>query len=213
MLFTKMGDVGHHPPREGPRASLHIFTRMDDRRIIKMKALVTVFVVFLFSCCLGATDVRHKYIGKSGCLSEIASPLNQYGIRLDRKQRTRLEAREFKNETILTLVQYSSDADKCGVVRDAIESQSSDRSFVWECVDKGHPSDVVIGTWSPKHPAISGPAIDAWRIDLRELRFVRLNTQVACNAENYAGTDEGEDLAVLARKRAAHRKSKDVPSQ
>ncbi len=168
-----------------------------------MRTLLACVIIFFAVPCAKATDLLQKYVGRSGCAPELNSPLGRYGIRLDENKRAYLEAHVFKNETILAIVQHSSDTDQCGIVRDAIQSQRTDSSFVFECVDKKDLSAVVVGTWPAEHPSVSGPAVEAWRIDLKELKFVRLSVPVACNAGNYAGSDEGDDLAGRARKRAA----------
>jgi hypothetical protein len=100
------------------------------------------------------------------------------------------------------ILQRSNDADTCGVVRDLIQTHSVN-AFVWECVNQRAPTDVVVGTWPMNHRGVSGPATDAWRIDLNELKFVHLSVRATCKAINYAGPDEGGDLASWARKRAA----------
>jgi hypothetical protein len=154
------------------------------------------------------TDLRQKYVGRSGCAPEFKPSLNRYGIRVDKDTGTFLEAYEFRTGTTLVLVQHRTDKDTCGTIRDVIQSQPTDRSFVWECLDKRNPSAIVVGTWPSEHPSVSGPAIEAWRIDLKQLRFYRLKVPVVCDAGNYAGPDNGDDLANLARKRTAEQKTK-----
>jgi len=109
----------------------------------------------------------------------------------------------FKGKTILVIVQRRSETDKCGTVRDVVESKPTDTSFVFDCVDKKNPASVVVGTWPAKHPGVSGPAVEAWRIDLEDLRFTRLIAPVTCKAGNYAGSDEGDDLSSWTKKRVA----------
>jgi hypothetical protein len=178
-----------------------------------MRPLLACFIMFLVAPFAKANDLRQKYVGRSGCTPELNSSVNDYGIRLDKNQRARLEAHAFKSETILTIVQYSSDADKCGIVRDVIASQHTDSSFVWECLNKRDPLAVVVGTWPAKHPSVSGPAVEAWEIDLKRLRFARLNVPVACDSGNYAGSDESGDLATWVERRAAKQHTNSSPSK
>lgn len=159
-------------------------------------------IVFLSVVSFGAATLQQRYVGRSGCDTEFKSSLNDYGIRLDSRQRTRLEAHAFKSKAVLAIVQYSSDSDQCGIVRDAVQSRRPGSSFVWQCVDKRFPHAVVVGTWPAEHSGVSGPASEAWRIDLKDLRFVHLNGPVICKAGNYAGADHGEDLATWARARS-----------
>jgi hypothetical protein len=167
-----------------------------------MKPLALCLLFLLFAPCAKATGLREKYVGRTGCAPEFKSALNHSGIRLDGNQRARLEAHKFRAGTILVIVQYKDETDQCGTVRDAIESQPTDTSFVWECVDKLNPSAVVVGTWPAGQQGISGPAVEAWRIDLKQLKFDRLTGGASCSAPSYAGFDEGDDLASWARKRA-----------
>jgi len=166
---------------------------------------LTCLIVFLAAIPARAAQLHQQYVGQSGCATEFKSAINHYGIRLDKRSRTRLEAQVFKGKTILMIVQYSSDSDTCGVVRDVIETQRPDRAFVWDCIDKEHPRTVVIGTWPVEHTGISRPPFKAWRIDLEELKFVRLHVPVTCTAQGYGGSDAGGDLATWARKRSVRR--------
>jgi hypothetical protein len=168
-----------------------------------MRFLAVGFLGLVLLSCVKASGQRDKYVGKSGCASELNSPKGHSGIRLDKTQRARLEAHVFENESVLTIVQYSSDADKCGIVRDVVRTRPAGNSFVWECTDRNFPSAVVVGTWPPNFMGVFGPALEAWRIDLKKLRFVRLDVPVTCDAGNYAGPDEGDDLVGWARKRSA----------
>jgi hypothetical protein len=171
-------------------------TKMD------MRIILASLPLFMVAGGAKATDLRQRYIGRSGCAAVVNSPGGHYGIRLYKEKRAYLEAHEFKNETLLAIVQRSSDTDECGIIRDVVRSGQGDSSFVFECVDRRNPAAVVVGTWPAEHPSVSGPAVEAWRINLQELRFVRLHARVSCSAGDYAGSDEGDDLADLARKRA-----------
>jgi len=69
-------------------------------------------------------------------------------------------------------------------------------------------SDVIVGTWPAKHPSVTGPALEAWRINLKALNFEELQAHVNCDAGNYAGNDEGDSLADWVRERAASHRTK-----
>ena len=172
-----------------------------------MRTLLLGFFIFLSGTLANATDLRQKYVGQSGCAPEFKSAQNRYGIRLDKNTGTRLEAYEFKARTILVLVQHGSDTDACGIIRDVVQSEPTDTSFMFGCRDKRNPSGVVVGTWPREHPSVSGRAREAWRIDLKELGFHRLDVPVECYAKSYAGTDNGDDLAKLARRRASDKET------
>lgn len=169
------------------------------------KIAVGFFALLLTGASAKATPLPQKYAGQSGCAADLRSSFNNYGIRLDARQRARLEAHDFKTQTILTIVQHSGPKDPCGVVRDAIEAKGPNDAFVfWECTDKRDPSAVVVGT-RPMENA-NGPALEAWRIDLKTLTFVPLYVPVTCQSRSGAGFDDGGDLAIWAKERAAKEK-------
>lgn len=169
-----------------------------------MKALSFCLLIVLFAPWAKASGTHGKYVGYSGCAPEFKSALNHSGIRLDKTRRARLEAHRFRTGSVLLIVQAEADTDPCGIVRDAIESRTTDTSFVWECVDERNRSAVVVGTWPAGQTASSGPAVEAWRIDLKQLKFERLPGPVSCSAPSYAGSDDGSDLATWARKRVVN---------
>jgi hypothetical protein len=81
-----------------------------------------------------------------------------------------------------------------------VQSKDAHDYFEFVCVDCGRPSVVVVGTWPEKNNASSGTAVEAWRIDLKELNFVSVNKKVTCVRRSYEGSDAGEDVATWARK-------------
>lgn len=167
-----------------------------------IKITVACFALLLMIASVKATPLPQNYAGQSGCAADLKSSFNNYAIRLEARPRARLEAHEFKTQTILTIVQYSGAKDRCGVVRDAIQAKSPNDAFVfWECTDKRDPSAVVVGT-RPMANA-NGPALEAWRIDLKTLTFARLHVPVTCRSRSGAGFDDGGDLATWAKQRAA----------
>jgi hypothetical protein len=156
-----------------------------------------------------AEDRWKSYVGKSNCIPELSSPLNRYGVRLDRDQKAYVIVYQFKDAEIVAVVQYQddskSDHQRCGVIRDVTQVQDKDSSVVWECSDRRTPTDVVIGTWPAKHPKPFGAATEAWRVDLKELKFVPVRqapTFVYCRPEDGRGNDEGDGLSDWARKQA-----------
>ena len=127
--------------------------------------------------------------------------------RLDRNQNAYLAAHTVDKTNILLIVQYGNAGDKCGVIRDLISSDDSDRYFEFECTDPREPSAVVVGTWPKRNNAVRGPAGDAWRIDLRSLKFVPLQRKATCVRRSLDGTDDGEDLAIWALRRGKANKT------
>lgn len=147
------------------------------------------------------------YLGQNSCQAELESS-DHYGIRLDETRKAYLNAYALKGKALLMIVQRHDDKGQCGIIRDVVQSLDPNSSFVWECVDQTSPSDVVVGTWPKSYSKVSGPAVEAWRIDLKELKFVSVHAPVKCKAKNYAGNDEGDSLVEWARQRAAKHSSK-----
>src|SRR5205814_1803584 len=165
-------------------------------------------LIFGATTLMHGEDLRGKYIGRSSCAAELKAATDRYGIRLDRTQKAYLEADRLANANILLLVQRTNDGDKCGTVRDVVESRRIDDDFIWECVDHAALSDVVVGTWAAKHRSTSGPADEAWRIDSAKLKFIPIHRTVNCTNPSYAGNDEGDSLSDWARKRAKRQQVK-----
>ena len=160
----------------------------------------TLATLILLAVSANAGSLKDRYVGKSDCIPELKSA-REYGIRLDESQHAYLFAYDVKDAHVLAIVQYQSEGAKCGVIRDIVESDRPEPSFIWECVDTKIPSDVVVGTRPSNHPSTTGPALEAWKVDLITLKFAPLQRKVTCNAGNYAGTDQGDSLADWARKR------------
>ena len=165
--------------------------------------------LILLALCVAAAGVRQDLpktlVGKSSCSPELSAAV-KYGARLDRIQRAYLSAYALQSLGILTIVQYRQDGDKCGVIRDAISSEHKDDSFVFECVDRRFPAEVVVGTWPSEHPKPRGTALQAWRIDLKNLKFIpdeQASRFVYCNPQSGVGYDDGLGLSDYAKKRAA----------
>jgi hypothetical protein len=174
-----------------------------------------VSLLFLLIACglvrthASAKDSWKSYIGKSNCSPELSSPINRYGVRLDRTQKAYVIVYKFKDSEIATIVQYQDDSQtdrsRCGVVRDVAQVQDEDSSVVWECSDRRTPAAVVIGTWPATHSKPFGAARQAWRVDLKELKFVPIESApkfVYCRPEHGRGNDEGDGLSDWVRKQA-----------
>jgi hypothetical protein len=89
------------------------------------------------------------------------------------------------------IVQYTKKWDECGVVRDIVQARNNKVDFVFECVNPKSPSRVSVGTWPEGFKPTSGPALEAWQIELRDLKFVPLIGRVNCISRSYSGNDDG----------------------
>lgn len=157
-----------------------------------------------------ARDAWKSYIGKRNCIPELSSPVNRYGVGLDRDQKAYLIAYKFKDSEIVVVVQYGDDYGKdgkrCGTIRDVASVADKNSSVVRECSDRRMPTEVVVGTWPAKHSKPFGAATEAWRVDLKQLKFIPVEQPpkfVYCHPEDGKGNDEGDGLFDWAKKRAA----------
>lgn len=173
--------------------------------MMNFRISVVIFVMTLAAGgALAKTDeLRQKYVGTSNCAAELQAASGFYSIRLDKTQKAYLIAYELKDRNILTIVQYEKDGDQCGTIRDVVQSRTPASSYVWECSHRVAPSDVVVGTWPANHPSVSGRATEAWRIDLKGLKFNPISDPVSCVVRGGTGSDDGLDLTDWAKKRAA----------
>jgi hypothetical protein len=156
-----------------------------------------------------AQDAFTTFIGKSSCSPELSGHVGVYGIRLDKTQKSYLSAHRLNDKSILMIVQYAIDGDRCGTIKDVIQSRDVGNYFEFECEDHRVPSAVVVGTWPSKNNATRGAAVEAWRIDLAGLKFVPAKNQVTCIRRGGEDSeDEGDDLATWAKERAAKKHTK-----
>lgn len=160
--------------------------------------------LWLVSWLAAVPQVREgqSYVGKSSCLPEL-SRADHYGIRLDASQAAYLNAYKWDGKNILTIVQYAHDGEKCGTIRDVVQSRNASSVFIFECTNREKAADVIVGTWPERYSGKTGPAAEAWKIDLRVLRFNKVQgAGIRCVNQDYSGIDEGDDLATWAKKRA-----------
>ena len=162
---------------------------------------LVVPLLLLVSLPSNASDLQQKYVAKSSCGPGLERAVGSFGIRLDKHQIARLEARTSGGKKILLIVQYQKEWDKCGTVRDVIQSADDDASFIFDCVDDQHPGTIVVGTW--RTPKISGRSLQSWRVNLDSLKCVPISQPLRFVPHFGAGEDDGSDLADWARKRMA----------
>jgi TonB family protein len=104
------------------------------------------------------------------------------------------------------IIQPNGSGDNCGVIRDVVQITHIAKDFEFRCFDPQAPTDVTIGTSIRKGSTKPVTAIDAWRIDLKEQKFIETRDEVTCTAEGWAGEDDGGDLVDEAKKYATHHK-------
>lgn len=183
------------------------------RRIVLIVAITASLSFFPMQL-----SAQQKYVGLSLCSPELQSPRSRFGIRLDRTQHAYVEYREMPPARVVMIAVYADDFDKdhCGSVRDAREFQYSKDVFVPECIELLHPESVAVGFFDQKfdpdrlerRALMRGPAVQSWRIDLKNLKFLPTSGQVTCVVENYAGANDGSDLASWAHQRVTKKNSR-----
>jgi hypothetical protein len=175
----------------------------ETRRANYMKRFTLMFsVILLLAATASSQENREKYVGRSSCDAELQPHGADFGMRLDKTQRTYLEYRNLGKTKALLIIQYQAEGEKCGVIRDVVETRDLSRDFEFSCTDLRKPSDVVVGSSKRKDKRETVPAIEAWRIDLKALTFNLISRKVSCTNESYTGQDDGSDLVDAAKKRA-----------
>jgi TonB family protein len=161
-----------------------------------------------------AQDFKQRFVGKSPCASDIQSEFSDFGLRLDKTQDLTLLYRDLSAAKVVMIIESSSSSsDHCGVIRDVVQITHIAKDFEFRCFDAKAPTDVTIGTAIRKGSTKPVTAIDAWRIDLKEQKFIETRDRVTCTAEGWAGEDDGSDLVDEARKYAARHKSGQFESE
>ena len=153
-----------------------------------------------------AQDFKQRFVGKSPCAPDIQSELSDFGLRLDKTQDLTLLYRDLSAVKIVMIIQPNGSGDHCGVIRDVVQITHIAKDFEFRCFDPQAPTDVIIGTSIRKGSTKPVTAIDAWRIDLKEQKFIETRDKVICTAEGWDGEDDGSDLVDEAKKYAAHHK-------
>lgn len=153
-----------------------------------------------------AQDFKQRFVGKSPCAPDIQSDRSDLSMRLDKAQDLTLLYRDLSRVKIVAIIQPNGFGDRCGVIRDAVQITHIAKDFEFRCYDPQAPSDVLIGTSIRMGSTKLVTAIDAWRIDLKDQKFVETRHKVTCSADGWAGEDDGGDLVDEAANYAAHNK-------
>ena len=161
----------------------------------------------LWLCTQNAAKMDQElstFIGSDACRSELRGAGSVFGMALDRRQQAYLEIRELNGKPTLLLIQYASEGDRCGKVRDIVIAPNPKDIFEFECIDRTIAKRVVIGVHQGLPGAHSWKASKAWLIDFEKLKLAPTNDSVTCLNYDYSGPDDGSDI----RSRAAARINK-----
>jgi hypothetical protein len=183
---------------------------MWEERMRKLVFMFLIGALLLSVEVAGAQDFK-QYVGKSMCEPGIQSTYSEFSLRLDKAQPLELITRRWDKAQVVFIVAPKADS-KCGVIKDTVqvarENNSADRKhFEFRCYDAQAPTDVILGTARRKYGDISlVTAFEAWRIDLKENKFVKINHKVVCSADGWDGDDTGSDMIDAAKSYASHGK-------
>jgi hypothetical protein len=171
-----------------------------------LRSLLLLFEILAMATVSHAQEFRQRFVGKSPCVADLKSEQPDFSLRLDKAQKTTLLYRDLSKAKILMIVQATGDPEHCGIVRDIVVLHRIQKDFEFRCFDPQAPGDVVVGTAIRRESTKPVSALDAWRIDLKDQKFIETQHKVVCSAEGWNGEDDGSDMVDEAKKYAAHGK-------
>jgi hypothetical protein len=156
-----------------------------------------------------AQDFKQQYVGKSSCTLNLKGEYGDFSLRLDKTRNSELRALDSGNTQIALIIEYKKERPGCGIIRDVVQIAHlvKGKHFEFRCFDSHAPTDVVVGAVVRGYGNVKlVTAIDAWRIDLNEQKFLQTHDRVVCSADGFGGDDDGSDLVDAAKQYAAHGK-------
>jgi len=174
--------------------------------MIRLGNVAALFGFLVAAGVARAQDFKQRFVGKSPCAPDIQSEFSDFSLRLDKTQDLTLLYRDLSAVKIVMIIQPSGSGDHCGVIRDVVQTTHTTKDFEFRCFDPQSPTDVLIGTSIRKGSTKPVTAIDAWRIDLKEQKFIETRHKVTCTTEGWDGADDGSDLVDAAKEYAARQK-------
>ena len=174
-----------------------------------LRVVLTFWIILTGARAARSQDFKERFVGKAPCSPELQSESSDLSFRLDKTRNTELRYRNLGEARVLMIVQSIEGGPTCGVIRDVVQIKrfTKGKHYEFRCFDSLAPTDVVIGTIVRGYGNTKlMTAIDAWRIDLKEQKFVETHHKVVCSADGFDGEDDGRDLADAAKQYAAHGK-------
>jgi len=178
-----------------------------EKDVNRLRSAVVLVAIFATAGCARAQEFKQRFVGKSPCAADIQSESSDFSLRLDKDQDLTLLYRDLSAVKVVMIVEPNGSGDHCGVIRDVVQITRVAKGFEFRCFDSHKPRDVIVGTGIRNGNIKPITAIDAWRIDLKEKKFVETHDRVTCTAEGWGGEDDGGNLVDEAKKYAAHHKS------
>lgn len=175
----------------------------------KARSMV-ILALFLFTASISsAQDFKKSYIGKDPCSPEIKGQYGDFSLRLDKTRNSEIRALDNGKTQVVLIIEYKKEGSACGSIRDAVQIAhlAKHKHFEFRCFDAKAPTDVAVGTVVRGYGNVKlMPATDAWRIDLKEQKFVETHDKVVCSADGWDGEDDGSDMVNAAKTYATHGK-------
>jgi len=183
-----------------------VVEREQEKDMNRLRSAAVLFGLLAAAGVAQAQDSKQRFVGKSPCAPDTQSEFSDFGLRLDKTQDLTLLYRDLLAVKVVMIIEPNGSGDHCGVIRDVVQITHIAKDFEFRCFDPHAPDDVIIGTSIRKGSTKPVTAIDAWRIDLKERKFIETRDRVTCTAEGWAGADDGSDLVDEAKKYAARHK-------
>jgi TonB family protein len=175
----------------------------------RLRRIVVLALFLAASSVSRAQDFKQTYIGKDPCGPEVKGQYGDFSLRLDKIRNSELRALDNGNTQTAMIIEYKKEGSACGIVRDVVQIThlAKHKHFEFRCFDAEAPTDVVVGTVVRGYGNVKlVTATEAWRIDLKEQKFVETHHKVVCSADGWDGDDDGGDLVDDAKIYAAHGK-------
>ena len=167
---------------------------------MRWQAQLLCFLVLLHvRLSLADDQQRHGLVGKQFC-PQVAK--GYFGIGLVRQENLYLATQEVSNTGVLMILRYSASGAACANILDAVDISSKRRTVEFSCADPKHPGLIIVGEMAAQGHWKVRKTNRSWRVDIEQKRILPYPHPVTCQNVSYAGTDDGEDLASWARKRA-----------
>lgn len=174
-----------------------------------LRGIAVLALVSVSASVSTAQDFKRRYVGKDPCSPQIKGEYGDLSLRLDKTRNSDLRALDNGTTQVVLIVEYKKEGSGCGIIRDAVQIThvAKHKHFEFRCFDGQAPTDVAVGTIvrEGKNTRLM-TAIDAWRIDLKEQKFLETHDKVVCSADGFDGEDDGSDLVDAAKTYAAHGK-------
>jgi TonB family protein len=181
-----------------------VVEREQEKEMNRLRSAGVLFGLLAAAGLAQAQDFKQRFVGKSPCTPDIQSEFSGFSLRLDKTQDLTLLYRDLSAVKVVMIIEPNGSGDHCGVIRDVVQITRIAKDFEFRCFDPHAPTDVTIGTSIRKGSTKPVTAIDAWRVDLKEQKFIETNDKVTCTDEGWEGEDDGSDLVDAAKEYATH---------